>query len=495
MADFFKNGTIVEVSSDEEGFRGAWYIGTIVRRVRGKNKFVVEYKTLLADENSSAPLQETLDLVQLRPLQPPDHSRSFAFSQEVDAYHNDGWWEGVITAILPDDVYSVFFRGTREQLDFGLSDLRLHREWNNGKWNPPFEEQAESSSVERVSKDPRLNVVHFSKGTTVEVSSEEEGFQGAWFSAKVIEQMGNKFIIEYNTLRNNDDTAFLQEEVDSQHIRPDLPEKFDRGWSFKVGDEVDAFHNDGWWEGYIVEVLPDDMYTVYFRVSRDQLKFGPSNIRIHREWLDGKWIPPLLEKTKPSSTAPKRKRVNKKPPKNLVHFSKGTAVEVSSDEEGFVGAWFSATVIEQINNNKFIIEYKTLRNHNDTAFLQEEVDNEHIRPDLPKNLDDGQSFKIGDEVDAYHNDGWWEGVIVDVLPNDVCTVFFRLSREQIDFGVSDLCIHREWSNGKWIPMFQEEINSNSRATKKECVSKDPPVNAVHFSQGTDVEVSSDEEGF
>ena len=49
-------------------------------------------------------------------------------------------------------------------------------------------------------------------------------------------------------------------------------------------------------------------------------------------------------------------------------FSKGMLVEVSSDEEGFEGAWFVATIAELLEDGKFTVEYKTLRNEDDTEF-------------------------------------------------------------------------------------------------------------------------------
>lgn len=136
----FKPGAAVEISSDDDGFRGAWYAGTVIRPAKPKNKFLIQYKTLTTDDDDEKPLQETLDLVQLRPQPPRDRPRSFEFSQEVDAYHNEGWWEGVITKVMKNERYSVFFRATREQIDFEGKDLRVHREWVNGDWVPPFED-------------------------------------------------------------------------------------------------------------------------------------------------------------------------------------------------------------------------------------------------------------------------------------------------------------------------------------------------------------------
>lgn len=136
----FKKGSAVEISSNDEGFRGAWYSGTVIRQ--DKKKVLVEYETLMADEAGRKRLREALDWVQLRPPPPPEprRRRSFRFSEEVDAYFNDGWWEGVVTEVLAGGGrYSVFFRGTREQMEFGAAELRVHREWKDGKWVPPLE--------------------------------------------------------------------------------------------------------------------------------------------------------------------------------------------------------------------------------------------------------------------------------------------------------------------------------------------------------------------
>lgn len=139
-SDFFKAGSRVEVSSDDEGFRGSWFSGTVVRRV-GADKFLVEYDNLLADERGSKRLREQLSLHQLRPLPPAETGREFKFGDEVDAFHNDGWWEGHITQDLGNGRFAVYFRVSREQIEFSKEELRLHREWLNENWVPPFQQQ------------------------------------------------------------------------------------------------------------------------------------------------------------------------------------------------------------------------------------------------------------------------------------------------------------------------------------------------------------------
>lgn len=304
---YFTNGAEIEISSDEEGFRGAWYAGTVIRPIpkkqRSNNKeesskslrVLVEYKTLMADKKGKRPLKETLSLIQLRPRPPPERPRRLNVSEEVDAYYNDGWWEGVVMEVLGDGRYSVFFRGTRDQLEFEESQIRIHREWANGEWTPPFVEggEEEEAAEEKLTTETKPNneaAEKLSQGSLVEVSSDEEGFEGAWFAATVVKLLDNgNYLIEYQNLRNNDDTEFLQEETDRLHVRPRPPD-IGPFKSFKVLEEVDAQHNDGWWVGVISKVLKGQRYKVYFKANNEELEFKHADIRLHLDWINGKWV-------------------------------------------------------------------------------------------------------------------------------------------------------------------------------------------------------------
>ncbi|XP_021770007.1 DUF724 domain-containing protein 1-like isoform X2 [Chenopodium quinoa] len=147
--EIFKKGTIVEVSSEDEGLRGSWYTATVLRTISRKSrKIFVEYHNLMEDDAGSKHLCEFVDAILVRPIPPREPHRIYSLMDDVDAFHNDGWWEGVVTRILePSNCYSVFFRCSREQIDFFSSDLRLHREWVRGNlWVPPLEHHASPSS-------------------------------------------------------------------------------------------------------------------------------------------------------------------------------------------------------------------------------------------------------------------------------------------------------------------------------------------------------------
>lgn len=131
----------------------------------------------------------------------------------------------------------------------------------------------------------------FSNGALVEVGSDEEGFHGAWFAGTVVEEAVGKdmFLVQYQSLRTDDDSGFLREEIDTLHIRPYPPETLvvDR---FNLFEEVDAWYNDAWWVGVISKVLVSTKYRVYFRDSNEEIEFQHCNLRPHQDWIDGKWV-------------------------------------------------------------------------------------------------------------------------------------------------------------------------------------------------------------
>lgn len=155
LPSYLKPGSAVEISSDEIGFRGSWYLGKVITAPSSDKDSVkcqVEYTTLFFDKEGTKPLKEVVDMNQLRPPAPPmserEKKREIAIGEEVDAFYNDGWWEGDVTEVLGDGKFSVFFRSSKEQIRFKKDQLRFHREWVDGAWKPPLEETEEDESEE-----------------------------------------------------------------------------------------------------------------------------------------------------------------------------------------------------------------------------------------------------------------------------------------------------------------------------------------------------------
>lgn len=136
-------------------------------------------------------------------------------------------------------------------------------------------------------------------------------------------------------------------------------------------------------------------------------------------------------------------------------FSVGSEVEVCSDEEGFKGAWFRATIVESPTNSaskkrkKTLVEYKNLVTEDGSKQLREYVDPTYIRP-LPPDVSD-HDFEEGDAVDADYKDGWWTGVIGKILNNSKYRVFFSDNElDVMEFDLINLRLHQDWVGGKWV---------------------------------------------
>ncbi|KAK6913651.1 Agenet-like domain [Dillenia turbinata] len=292
----FSEGTLVEIRSDEEGFHGSYYGATIISFL-GNDRFMVEYKTLLSDDRSEF-LKEAVDAQSIRPFPPKIHVEQFKQHETVDAWYNDGWWTGVVSRVLEGFNYVIHFASTKELLIFEHSNVRIHQEWVNGKWVSISTNEDRSSISEPKFTKPKLKIKFegekskekFSNGTRVEVRSDEEGFLGSWYTAVIIGSIGsNKFLVQYQTLKTDDESQFLLEEADLGRIRP-VPPKIVRVKPFKRLEDVDAWYNEGWWLGVISKVLDGLKYVVYFRSTEEVMVFKHSELRPRLIWIDGKWV-------------------------------------------------------------------------------------------------------------------------------------------------------------------------------------------------------------
>ncbi|KAK2990187.1 hypothetical protein RJ640_014639 [Escallonia rubra] len=450
----FKKGSVVEVKSDEEGYHSAWYTAVVVGST-GPDKFLVEYQTLKTDDDEPELLQVETNVSCIRPF-PPETLKNEPFEQfeQVDAWHNDGWWVGHVSKVLEGGLkYIVYFRTTNEEMVFEHSKLRPCQEWVDGKWAAA----SKRSSPDLKSKEPKVQVKNctlippkFSNGMMVEVRSDEEGYQGSWYTATLVGWAGNdKFLVEYQTLRTEDESEPLREHANASYIRP-VPPEIQRVDRFKMLEEVDAWYNDGWWVGLICKVLDGLNYAVYFWTTNEEMEFGHFKLRPHQEWTAGKWVASFMKKPK----LPLKSRVGKLKKQcvgktSVPNFSNGAKVEVHSDDEGYRGAWYPASIARSTGNGKYLVKYQTLKTDDETEFLKEEADALSIRP-CPPVVQRVNRFKPLEEVDAWFNGGWWEGQVCKTLGVSKYAVYFRTTNEVLEFEHFSLRTHQDWIDGKWI---------------------------------------------
>lgn len=311
----------MEVTSDQDGFIGAWFEARVVRAVPRSVGYTVVYDHLIDEADESRPHEETVNVALIRP-RPPRFAGivRFALHQAVDAFHNDAWWCGVVSGVVEGEERRFKVKFAVEVCEYGAGELRPHMDWIGREWVVPESQVLESltpgshvpeskmakSKVagspvpeSQVSKSkpvkphvPGSQTVPgtaFTKGTKVEISSDEEGFRGAWYTGTIIEPVGEKFLIEYDHLRSDDETELLKETIDPLYIRP-IPPATPVNEKFKKLEEVDALYNDGWWIGVISKVLSGSGYMVYFRTTDEEMAFKHQDLRSHYDWIDGTWL-------------------------------------------------------------------------------------------------------------------------------------------------------------------------------------------------------------
>ncbi|RCV15376.1 hypothetical protein SETIT_3G051600v2 [Setaria italica] len=274
----YTKGMQIEVSKLEDDSVVAW-LPAVVAKTIWKNNLLVEYTVSKSD--GIALSEEIVDVKHVRPCPPQASAIHFCINDEVEAFRGGGWWLGVITDVHPELKYT--FKPAHLGVEVQLSQklLRLRCDWVDGQW------KQESQNTLKAK---------FKQGAKVEVSSDDEGFHGAWFEATVLKSAGSKFVVEYATLKADDETKPLTEAVESRHIRPPPPH-IPVVDGFKLLDEVDAFCNDAWWVGVVSKVISNQKYMVYFKRWREELEFEHGQLRLHCDWMGGRWMraAPALE--------------------------------------------------------------------------------------------------------------------------------------------------------------------------------------------------------
>ncbi|XP_073302782.1 uncharacterized protein [Primulina huaijiensis] len=283
--ELFPLGSLVEVKTDEEGFKGVFFVATVVpstplpKRKNGRKSFKkihVEYHNLLASEDGSDRLRESVDVSFVRPAPPPQEDfEGFGLNDSVDAFYKDGWWTGIIARVLEGGRFIVTFQNPPDELEFGLSELRVHWDWCDGSWFRP-EKQG-------------ITGLMFEVGRKVEVSFDVEDFLCAWFPSTIDTVLTNgTYLVEYHSSNISNEDQFLKATVDYLHVRPCPP--FLKDKSYVLLEKVDCFFNFGWWNGVITKVLEDCRYVVFFKQKNEEKEFHQSELRPHMDWKESKWF-------------------------------------------------------------------------------------------------------------------------------------------------------------------------------------------------------------
>ncbi|KAF5198251.1 hypothetical protein FRX31_012165 [Thalictrum thalictroides] len=276
---------------------------------------------------------------------------------------------------------------------------------------------------------PRYNV-----GTSVEVSLPDKEWHGVWFPATILEEIDHDFfLIGYESLGLDD--GCLKEVTDAVHMRPTPPENSDRK-VFAVSEEVDVYYDCGWWSGQVKDILPGNRYVVWYNLQKERREFNLCELRCHMEWIKGTWVQDS-QQTKG------------------LRFNRRTPVEVCLPDKLCRGAWFPATVLEEVVNGLFWVQYNFSRLGDNEECLKDIVNAQQIRPSPPEDKN-GRNFVVLEEVDVFFYFVWWEGTVTEVLAGNQYNISFKHEKKQRQFNQSELRSHMIWSNGKWVQNLQDK---------------------------------------
>ncbi|XP_054823292.1 uncharacterized protein LOC129321529 [Prosopis cineraria] len=153
LEEKLKEGSLIEVFKDGEGWKAAWYTANVLSLKDGDA--YVCYTSLVAD-GGAGPLKEWIAFkgevdkpprIRIaRPLTDLHHEGTrkrrraamgdFAWSigDRVDAWIEESWREGVVTGIKKDETFTVHFPATEETSVVRACYLRPSQIWKDGKW-------------------------------------------------------------------------------------------------------------------------------------------------------------------------------------------------------------------------------------------------------------------------------------------------------------------------------------------------------------------------
>ena len=150
----FRKGDQVEVTKPHHhsyatttsvATNGPYYPATVLRSHSTKDHhLLIQYQTLMSLHSGPyGPqlLTEYVHWARVRPIPPNDPHHRLKVGDSVDAFRGCSWVKGTVMDIYENSKYLVLFDEEEQELEIEQWNLRLHRNWVRGSWDPPLLEQ------------------------------------------------------------------------------------------------------------------------------------------------------------------------------------------------------------------------------------------------------------------------------------------------------------------------------------------------------------------
>ncbi|KAJ3691039.1 hypothetical protein LUZ61_020203 [Rhynchospora tenuis] len=309
----FPVGAEVEVRISSEGFHDSWYEAIVLRhyRITRHVKYKVQYVEFVLEEGSGEKLVEVVLAKDVRPRAPrrftsngpsfsipnnEDEDSEFNMHDLVEAFHNDGWWHGVISGLRSPDtgLYTVSFPNSREVFQFKPADIRPLLTFANSLWSPDLRIPQKTEA--------------YQEGDKVDVHRVRDDYGESWFPSRVKKVIHHSYYLvkyESSNAHPNDD---LTEILDPRHLRPAV-DCMPGTILYTVGSDVEVLHGGGWCPGVVSSGLSGSSYAVTIESRAEQMtvQFHVSNMRLRLKW-DGrrwsKWVSPSKDSLESDDEVP-----------------------------------------------------------------------------------------------------------------------------------------------------------------------------------------------
>ncbi|KAJ4907676.1 agenet domain-containing protein / bromo-adjacent homology (BAH) domain-containing protein [Raphanus sativus] len=142
----------------------------------------------------------------------------------------------------------------------------------------------------------------------IEFLCQDSGIRGCWFRCTVLQVSRKQVKLQYDDIEDEDGYGNLEEWVPALKpamsdklgmrssnrptIRPAPPDAKIADFDLTIGEAVDAWWNDGWWEGVVLATdkpKAEDLQ-IYIPGEKLCLTVHRKDVRISRDWVGDRWV-------------------------------------------------------------------------------------------------------------------------------------------------------------------------------------------------------------